>query len=53
VALVTASIGGNDVTRCARVPDPVPCVGAAVAEVSAKVGEIAARLRAAAGPRCG
>jgi len=27
---VTISIGGNDVTACAREADPIPCVAAAV-----------------------
>jgi lysophospholipase L1-like esterase len=50
VGLVTVSIGGNDVTKCARVPQPIPCVGTAVEDIKANVGAIARRLRAAAGP---
>ena len=34
VDLITVSIGGNDVTKCAAQPDPVPCVTGAVSEVS-------------------
>ena len=49
VALVSVSIGGNDVTACAKQVDPVPCVGAAVAKLKANVRTIARRLRAAAG----
>jgi lysophospholipase L1-like esterase len=52
VALVTVSIGGNDVTRCARgVPDPIGCVTTAVRAVERDVRTIARRLRRAAGPR--
>jgi lysophospholipase L1-like esterase len=51
VGLITVSIGGNDVTRCAREADPIPCVVAAVAAISENVTEIATRLRAAAGKR--
>lgn len=49
VGLITVSIGGNDVTMCARVPDPIPCVVTAVTAINENVGEIAERLRAAAG----
>ena len=50
VDLITVSIGGNDVTKCAAQPDPVPCVTGAVSEVSTNVTTIVQRLRAAAGP---
>lgn len=49
VALVTVSIGGNDVTRCGRDADPVTCVGTAAALIKKNVTTIAKRLRAAAG----
>jgi len=49
VALVTVSIGGNDVTACAATADPIPCVAAAVERIKANVGALAQRLRAAAG----
>lgn len=49
VALVTVSIGGNDVTACAREADPVPCVAAAVEGIKTNVGELVRRLRAAGG----
>jgi lysophospholipase L1-like esterase len=49
VGLVTVVIGGNDVTRCARAPDPIPCVGTAVEAIRKNVGAIAARVREAAG----
>ena len=52
VGLITVSIGGNDVTQCARgVADPVPCVAAAVGKIRENVTKIAARLRKAAGKR--
>jgi lysophospholipase L1-like esterase len=49
VGLITVSIGGNDVTRCARGADPIPCVAGAVATLETNVTEIAKRLRKAAG----
>ena len=48
---MTVSIGGNNVTACARAADPVPCVTAAVAAIREDVTEIARRLRRAAGRR--
>jgi len=50
VDLITVSIGGNDVTKCAEERDPVSCVSGAVSKVSANLTEIVQRLRAAAGP---
>src|SRR5215212_2030954 len=49
VGLITVSIGGNDVTGCARDPNVVPCVTAAVESIRKNVTLIAERLRAAAG----
>ena len=49
VDLVTVSIGGNDVTSCAREADPVKCVAGAVQRVEKNVTSIARRLRRAAG----
>jgi lysophospholipase L1-like esterase len=51
VALVTVSIGGNDVTKCAREADPVGCVGKAVESIKQNVTVIAKRLRKAGGKR--
>jgi lysophospholipase L1-like esterase len=51
VGLITVSIGGNDVTKCARDADPIPCVGAAVTAINQNVVKIAQRLRKAAGRR--
>jgi lysophospholipase L1-like esterase len=47
--LVVISIGGNDVTACARVSEPVPCVAEAVKTIDANVRRISKRLRKAAG----
>ena len=49
VGLITVSIGGNDVTMCARQADPIACVGAAVQAIKKNVTTIAQRLREAAG----
>jgi lysophospholipase L1-like esterase len=49
VGLITVSIGGNDVTKCAAGSDPIPCVVAAVTAINENVTTIARRLRAAAG----
>jgi lysophospholipase L1-like esterase len=51
VGLITVSIGGNDVTACAAQPNPIPCVGTAVAGITQNVTGVASALRAAAGPR--
>jgi len=51
VKLITVSIGGNDVTACARAADPIACVGTAVQTVEKNVTEIARRLRGAAGEK--
>lgn len=49
--LITVSIGGNDVTRCAREANPVPCVSAASATLQKNVRTLVRRLRRAAGPK--
>lgn len=51
VGLITVSIGGNDVTACARAADPIACVTTAVQSIKTNVSALARRLRAAAGPR--
>lgn len=51
VALITVSIGGNDVTACARAADPFSCVAVATQALKENVTEVAVRLRAAAGRR--
>lgn len=50
VALVTLSIGGNEITACARATDPMPCVTAAAERIDTELAEILPRLRAAVGP---
>src|SRR5918995_909072 len=50
VKLITVSIGGNDVTSCARQADPVACVGPAMEKVKANGKVLLKRLRKAAGP---
>ncbi len=49
VGLITVSIGGNDVTACAREADPVPCVINALERVKANGKTLVKRLRKAAG----
>lgn len=51
VGLVTVSIAGNDVTRCATDPNPIACVTAAVTAIDQNVTEIAERVRKAAGKK--
>ncbi len=51
VALITVSIGGNDVTSCAVTADPVSCVARAVGDITTNVAALALGLRAAAGPK--
>jgi len=51
VALITVSVGGNDVTACAVDADPVPCVARAVEGIRRNVSATARRLRRAAGRR--
>ncbi len=50
IALVTVSIGGNDVTACAVNPDPIGCVTQATATIKANLATLAAGLRTAVGP---
>jgi lysophospholipase L1-like esterase len=51
IGLITVSIGGNDITRCASTSNPIACVTSAVLTVSRNVATIAHQLRAAAGER--
>lgn len=51
VALISVSIGGNDVGRCASVVAPVDCLQTEVASIRKHVTALARRLRKAAGPR--
>jgi lysophospholipase L1-like esterase len=49
VALITISIGGNDVTKCALSPNPTDCVVGAVPAVAGNVATLLRQVRAAAG----
>jgi lysophospholipase L1-like esterase len=51
VALITVSIGGNDVTGCVKTPDPVACIGPAMDRVKANGKALLKRLRKAAGKK--
>src|SRR5829696_6087089 len=51
VKLITVSIGGNDVTACAKEADPVACVGPAMEKVKANGKILLKRLRKAAGKK--
>ena len=50
IGFVTVSIGGNDLTMCAGVADPIGCVTTALAGVRANLALLASGLRADAGP---
>lgn len=49
IGLITISIGGNDITRCATASSPTACVLAAVPVVKRNIETLASRLRSAAG----
>jgi lysophospholipase L1-like esterase len=51
VALITVSIGGNDVTSCAREADPLACIGPAMESVKANGKKLVKGLRKAAGKK--
>lgn len=51
IGLITVSIGGNDVTACARAADPIACVGPALEDVKANGKALLKRLRRAAGTK--
>lgn len=51
IALITVSIGGNDVTACAAASNPITCVGAAVAKIKTNLTTLVTGLRKAAGPK--
>ncbi len=51
IGLITVSIGGNDVTACARAADPIACVGPALEDVKANGKALLERLRRAAGTK--
>ena len=47
VRLVTVSIGGNDVTKCASDPNPVGCVSTATTAIKTNVTSLVAQLDSA------
>lgn len=49
--LITVSISGNDVTKCAGDPEPVPCVTEATESINTNLKALLERLRKAAGPK--
>ena len=51
VALVTVSISGNDVTKCASAADAITCVTDAVKSINTNLKTLLKRLRKAAGPK--
>jgi lysophospholipase L1-like esterase len=51
VAVITVSIGGNDITSCVNAPDPAGCVAQRMPEVEARIKTIMERLREAAGAK--
>ena len=51
VGLITVSIGGNDVTSCARAANAVDCVATAIPKLEKNLATLLKRLRAAAGPK--
>lgn len=51
VGLITVSIGGNDLTSCARAADAVTCVGAALPRVEQNLATLLRRLRRAGGSK--
>jgi lysophospholipase L1-like esterase len=51
IGLITVSIGGNDLTACAKQADPVACVGPALDKVKANAKVLLTRLRKAAGTK--
>lgn len=50
IALITVSIGGNDVIPCGLRSDAVSCLGTAIGKTRTNLDTILARVRAAAGP---
>lgn len=50
-ALITVSLGGNDVTACAAAPAALTCLTDAVSRIRGNLTTLVGRLRAAAGPK--
>jgi lysophospholipase L1-like esterase len=51
VGLITVSIGGNDITKCARQADAVTCVGTSLPQVEKNLATLLKRLRKAGGSK--
>jgi lysophospholipase L1-like esterase len=51
VALITVSIGGNDIVPCGASANPTSCVTTAIAKAKANLHTLLTGLRAAAGPQ--
>jgi lysophospholipase L1-like esterase len=51
IGLITVTIGGNDVIRCATQSNPVNCITTASNNIKTDVTTLAADLRVAAGPK--
>ncbi len=51
IALITVSIGGNDIVFCSRATAPLNCVAAGVANINKNVTAAVKVLRNAAGPK--
>ncbi len=49
IALITVSIGGNDVTKCAAVASPIICFFSSVSTAAANISTLAKGLRSTAG----
>ncbi|MGH8862744.1 MAG: SGNH/GDSL hydrolase family protein [Jatrophihabitantaceae bacterium] len=50
VALITVSLGGNDITRCGDAASPAACLSPALATVKRNLATLLSGLRTAAGP---
>jgi lysophospholipase L1-like esterase len=51
IGLITVSIGGNDITRCAGQSNAAACIVAVANSIKTNVAQLAGALRAAAGPK--
>ncbi len=51
IGLITVSIGGNDITRCATEAQPVPCVVQALGTINANMATLLTGVREAAGSK--
>ena len=49
IGLITVSIGGNDVTACAKDANPISCVSGVTSDITTNVANLASSLRHVAG----